>query len=172
MEQTASGTPKIKSSLKGKGNKRRRSQRSPPPAGGAGETLEAYCGQAFIRKLMPSFIPEVVSRCGNRWNAAANKPAGASIMRHLVTSLDILGLGESYSGLQNESKEAEEKVVNRVLRTGAHAVRTHRTRVADMVRHLLLEQTTDDPEMAYVKEAVFGVSGGAPRCCRFIIYEF
>jgi hypothetical protein len=25
--------------------------------------------------------------------------------------------------------------------------------------------------MAYVKEAVFGVSGGAPRCCRFIIYE-
>jgi hypothetical protein len=89
-------------------------------------------------------------------------------MLHLVTSLDILGLGESYSGLQSASKTAEEKVVNRVLRTGAHAVRTHRTRVADMVRHLLLEQTTDDPEMEYVnlKETGFGVTGGgrgAPR---------
>ncbi len=32
-------------------------KRSPPLAGGAGETLATYCCQAFVRKLTPSFIP-------------------------------------------------------------------------------------------------------------------
>ncbi len=147
IDQTASSTPKDKSSVKGKGNKRRRSERSPPPAGGTGETLALYCGQAFVHKLTPSFIPEVISRCGNRWNAAANKPAAASIMRYLVTSLDIHRLGKLYIGLQRKRKKEEEDVVSCVLRSGAHAVRGHHTRVADTVRHLLLEQTTNDPEM-------------------------
>jgi hypothetical protein len=49
--------------------------------------------------------------------------------------------------------------------------RGHQTRGADTVRHLFLEQTTDDPEMEHVKDAVFGVSGGALHCCRFIFYE-
>jgi hypothetical protein len=161
--------------VKGKGNKRRRSKRSPPPAGGAGKTLATYCGQAFVRKLTPpaSFIPEVILRCCNRWNAAANNlwPAAASIMWYLVTSLDIHRLGELYIGLQSKRKKEEEDVVGRVLRSGAHAVCGHSTPVAYTVRHLLLEQTTDDPEMEHVKDAVFGVSGGAPRCCRFMIYE-
>ena len=176
IKQTVSSTPhhpQDKSSVKGKVNKRRRSEPSPPPANriAGGETLETYCGHAFVRKLTPSFVPEIISRCGNRWNAAANKPNAASIMRYLVTSLDIHRLGASYIGLQGNSKKAEEYVVGRVLRAGAHAVRGHRHRVADTVRHLLLEQTVDDPEMEYVKETVFGVSGGAPRCCQFIIYE-
>ena len=89
-------------------------------------------------------------------------------MRYLVTSLFIHRLGESYIGLKRKRKKEAEDVVGCVLRSGAHAVRGHHTRVADTVRHLLLEQTTDDPEMEHVKDAVFGVSGGEPRCCRFI----
>jgi hypothetical protein len=129
IEQTTSSTPKDKSSrsVKGKGNMRRRSKRSPPPAGGAGEKLATYCGQAFVRKLTPSFIPEGISKCGNRWNAAANKPAAASIMRYLVTSLDIHRLGESYIGLQSKRKKEEEDVVGHILRSGAKTVRGHRT---------------------------------------------
>ena len=150
IEQIASSTPKNQSSGRVKSMaKRRRSDNSPPPADRilGGETLEKYCGQAFIRKLTPSFIPEIISRCGNRWNAAVNKSNAASIMRYLVTSLDIHHLGAAYIGLQGNNKKAEESVVTRLLRSGAHAARQHRHRVADMVRHLLLEQTTDDLEM-------------------------
>ena len=175
IEQTASSTPKNQSSGRVKKiAKRRRSEPSPPPTDRilGGETLEKHCDQAFIRKLTPSFVPEIISRCGNRWNAAVNKANAASIMRYLVTSLDIHHLGDSYIGLQGNSKKAEESVVTRLLRSGAHAARQHRNRVADTVRHLLLEQTTDDMEMEYVKEAVFGVSGVAPRFCRFMIQNF
>jgi hypothetical protein len=106
IEQTASSTPKDKLSVKGKGNKRRRSERSPPPAGGPGESLAIYCSDSAVKNL--------------------------------------------FARLRQVS------------------FRGHHTRVADTVRHLLLEQTTDDPEMEHVKDAVFGVSGGEPRCCRFI----
>jgi hypothetical protein len=76
-------------------------------------------------------------------------------MRYLVTSLDIHRLGELYIGLQSKSKKEDDYVVGSILRSGAHAIRGHSTWAADTVRHLLLEQTTDDPEMELVKDACF-----------------
>jgi hypothetical protein len=112
-------------------------------------------------------IPELISRIGNRWPAAANKAFVASVMRYLVVAHDVENLGAIYEPLQANSKKAEDNVVVRILRTGAHAARQHRQRVSDLVRQLF-EHTPHDDEMIHVKEAVFGVKGGKPILSRTI----
>jgi hypothetical protein len=81
-------------------------------------------------------IPELIARIGNRWTAAANKSLVANIMRHIVVAHNVDHLGGAYSKLQGNDKKAEDAVVGRVLRTGSHAARQHRCRVADLVRQL------------------------------------
>ena len=83
-------------------------------------------------------------------------------MRYLVQAHDVENLGDVYEPLQANSKKAEDNVVARILRSGAHAARQHRQRVSDLVRQLF-EHTPDDVEMMHVKETVFGVKGGKPN---------
>jgi hypothetical protein len=84
-------------------------------------------------------------------------------MRYLVQEHDVENLGALYEPLQANSKKAEDAVVARILRSGAHAARQHRQRVSDLVRQLFEHTLPDDDEMMYVKETVFCVKGGTPN---------
>ena len=81
-------------------------------------------------------------------------------MRHIVVANDLDHISGAYGKLQGNDMKAEVAVVARVLRTGSHAARQHRNRVADMVKQLFEHTPPDDVEMWYVKETVFGATGG------------
>ena len=105
-------------------------------------------------------IPELIARKGQRWNAGANKGFAASIMRSVVQREDIKGLATLYGTLQDKYPSVEEDAARRILRSGQHAVRNHRVRIAEVVIDLFLP--TSGMDINYVKEAVFGIKDGAP----------
>jgi hypothetical protein len=125
------------------------------------DNLAKRCGVSFVRQIAQGIVPELISRIGNKWHGAHNKSIAANLLRYCVIADDVDGLAETYDVLAGNNPRAEQSVVARILRSGQHAARQHRTKVAELVRQLF-EPTLDDAEMHFVKETVFGVTNGAP----------
>ena len=123
-------------------------------------TFKKLLNQGFIRKVSPLAIPELIARLGIRWYAGSNKGQAASVVRTLVISDDIHGMASNYDALQQRCPTAETAAVARLLRSGQHATRQHREKIASIVQSLFHETT--DADLNYVKETVFGVQNGAP----------
>ena len=76
----------------------------------------------------------------------------------MATNFD--GYAEIYYKLRAVDPKKETHILRRITRSSQHAARQHSENVGELVARLFAQTT--DLEMDYVKESVFGVSGGPP----------
>jgi len=134
------------------------SSKTPTPAG-AKDYLGDYVTHSLLRRLSV-LTPEVIARLGVRWHNAHNKTAIASIIRYHLVYNDVDGLAESYDSLRDKSPKAELNLLNRWVRSGQHAARGHREKVAEIISSLF-KDTPHDEALVHVKKSVFNVDGGS-----------
>ena len=113
----------------------------------------------LLRRLSV-LTPEVIARLGVRWHNAHNKTAIASIIRYHLVNTDVDGLAGSYDSLRDKSPKAELNLLNRWVRSGQHAARGHREKVAEIISSLF-KDTQHDEALVHKTKSVFNVDGGS-----------
>ena len=124
------------------------------------QSLKELGTMAFMRKMTLVLTPEIISRLGNKWYSAVNKPFVCGMLRNMVLNYNYEGYAAIYDKMRAVEPRQEGNIATRFLRTGQHAARGHRQQVAALVARLFAQ--TEDLEMEYIKESVFGVVSGAP----------
>ena len=101
----------------------------------AQDNLADYVTHSLLRRLSV-LTREVIARVGVRWHNAHNKAVIVPIIRNHIISKDVDGLAESFDSLRDKSPKAEMTLLGRWLRSGQHAARKHREKVAEIVASL------------------------------------
>ena len=125
--------------------------------------LERLGKQTFTRELLKKAVPVMVARLGSRFPSASSRPLLTPIIQTVVVEHNIAGIKsrEEHIELCNVNPEAETVFTLNLQATLQKNMGALRKSVRDLVAEFV-ENHTVCPMINYVKENLFGRSGGLP----------
>jgi hypothetical protein len=118
-------------------------------------------GQTYIRDTQKELVPRMIAVAGYRWHNSVNRDTMIQILRYLTIRKG--GVYSHWDALNTRSAKSNSAIAlgAQFAKSHAHAAGSHHALVRTAVAKLF-QDTPNDKKLNFVKEEVFGITGGRP----------
>jgi hypothetical protein len=118
-------------------------------------------GQTYIRDTQKELVPRMIAVAGYRWHNSVNRDTMIQILRYLTIRKG--GVYSHWDALNTRSAKSNSAIAlgAQFAKSHAHAAGSHQALVRTAVAKLF-QDTPNDKKLNFVKEEVFGITGGRP----------
>lgn len=103
--------------------------------------------------------PRMILEKGLRFQSVGQRSSLGALLRDAVIAQDVAGIAHIYDKCVTQWPSEETKYLAELSKAQGKIANSHHKLAAEILTKLLT--TTSEPEINYVKEAVFGLKGGA-----------